>query len=219
MQSVTFRFDRAGNDRSKRKSDKSRLHIADDKQRWIRWNQTVQVWECCGDGGCGDNPTPTETFTAVASASWSPIEWEQKSSASTSSSTASSTSQATTSIIAAPSPTSNGNDKTGSLSTGAQAGIGVACGLLGLAAILALALLLMKRQKKRRASRSDLQKESTITERPDFSDDQAGAPMMSQKYAPLGELDAQQTKQEMPAGPVDPVELESNGNTGGLRWK
>jgi hypothetical protein len=219
MQSVTFRFDRAGNDRSKRKSDKSRLHIADDKQRWIRWNQTVQVWECCGDGGCGDNPTPTETFTAVASASWSPIEWEQKSSASTSSSTASSTPQASTSIIATPSPTSNDNDKTGSLSTGAQAGIGVACGLLGLAAILALALLFMKRQKKRRAKRSDLQEESTISARPHVSDDQAGAPMMSQKYAPLGELDAQQTKQEMPAGPVDPVELESNGNTGGLRWK
>jgi hypothetical protein len=215
MQSVTSRFDRAG--RSKRKSDKSRRQTADDKQRWIRWNTTARVWECCGDGGCGGNPTPTETFTAVASASWSPIEWEQKSSTSASSSTASTTSQASTSIIATPSPTSNGNDKTGSLSTGAQAGIGVACGLLGLAAILALALLLMKRQKKRRANRSDLQKESTVSALPHFSDDQAGAPMMAQKYAPLRELDAQQTKQEMPAGPVDPVELESNGHAEGLR--
>jgi hypothetical protein len=112
---------------------------------------------------------------------------------------------------------SNDNDKTGSLSNGAQAGIGVACGLLGLAAILAMALLWMKRQKKRRANRSNLQKESTISARPHFSDDQSGAPMMSQKYAPLGELDAQQTKQEMPAGPVDPVELEGSEHARGLR--
>lgn len=113
---------------------------------------------------------------------------------------------------------SNDDDKTGHLSTGAQAGIGVACGLLGLAAILAVALLLMKRQKKRRASRSDLQKESTIVSGgPDFSDDKDGAPMMAQEYVPLGELDAQD-KQEMPAGPVDPVELEGGEHAaGGLR--
>jgi hypothetical protein len=37
--------------------------------------------------------------------------------------------------------------------------------------------------------------------------------MMSQSYVPLGELNAhqpQQAKQEMPAGPVDPVELEGS---------
>jgi hypothetical protein len=75
----------------------------------------------------------------------------------------------------------------------------------------------MKRQKKRRANRSGLQKESAISGSPDFSNDQGGAPMMAQKYVPLGELDAQQTKQEMPAGRVDPVELENSEHARGLR--
>jgi hypothetical protein len=81
----------------------------------------------------------------------------------------------------------------------------------------------MKRQKKkkRRASaRSDLQKEgttTTISGRPDFSDDKVGAPMVAENYVPIGELSAQQAKQEMPAGAVDPVELEGSEHARELR--
>jgi hypothetical protein len=84
--------------------------------------------------------------------------------------------------------------------------------LFGLAAILGLVLLLMKKHKKRQANRkSELQGEHIIRN-PNFSGDQdgGGAPMMSQKYVPLEELNADQAKQEMPAGPVDPVELEDS---------
>jgi hypothetical protein len=77
-----------------------------------------------------------------------------------------------------------------------------------------------RKNKARRASRSELQG-GHITRDPDFSDDQgAAALVMSQKHVPLVELNAQQPqqpKQEMPAGPVDPVELESGGNARGLR--
>jgi len=151
----------------------------------------------------------------VARASWSPVEWvpQQTSSSSASTTTAAShstsASQTSTSTNGIPSQTSSGNDKTGSLSTAAQAGIGVACGLVGLAAILGLVLLLIKKYKKRQESRSELQGEQ-ITRVPDFSGYQHGAPMMSQKYLPLEELNADQAKQEMPAGPVDPVELEDS---------
>jgi hypothetical protein len=67
----------------------------------------------------------------------------------------------------------------------------------------------MKKHKKCRESRSELQGEQ-ITREPDFSSDQNGAPMVSQKYVPPEELNADQAKQEMPAGPVDPVELEDS---------
>jgi hypothetical protein len=93
-----------------------------------------------------------------------------------------------------PSQASSNNDKAGNLSTAAQAGIGVACGLFGLAAILGLVLLSMKKHKKRRESRSELQVEQ-ITREPDFSSDQNGAPMMSQKYVPLEELNADKISQ------------------------
>jgi hypothetical protein len=189
---------------------------AEDAQTWIQWNQNTQAWECCGNNACDGSP-PTETFKAVARASWSPVEWVPRQTSSSTASTTTAASHSTsasgtsTSTNTTPSQTSSNNDRAGKLSTAAQAGIGVACGLFGLAAILGLVLLLMKKHKKRRESRSELQGEQ-ITREPDFSNDQNGAPMMSQKYVPLEELNADQTKQEMPAGPVDPVELEGYGH-------
>jgi hypothetical protein len=187
---------------------------AEDAQTWIQWNQNTQAWECCGNNACDGSP-PTETFKAVARASWSPVEWVPRQTSSSTASTTTAASHSTsasgtsTSTNTTPSQTSSNNDRAGKLSTAAQAGIGVACGLFGLAAILGLVLLLMKKHKKRRESRSELQGEQ-ITREPDFSSDQNGAPMVSQKYVPPEELNADQAKQEMPAGPVDPVELEDS---------
>jgi len=70
----------------------------------------------------------------------------------------------------------------------------------------------MKKHKKRRENRGSESQGEHVIRGPDFSGDQNGAPMMSQKYVPLEELNADQTKQEMPAGPVDPVELEGCGH-------
>jgi hypothetical protein len=64
------------------------------------------------------------------------------------------------------------------LSTGAQAGIGVACGLFGLAAVLAIGLLLIRRHKKRRAAASGGQGQ------PYLLPEDAILPMAN-KYAPL----------------------------------
>jgi hypothetical protein len=93
-------------------------------------------------------------------------------------------------------------DNSGGLSTGAQAGIGAACGLLGLAALLVLAFVLMKKRKGRQLRKPELQDG-------DFSDDpKAKAAPMVQDYVPFAELEAREVKQEMPASFVYPVELE-----------
>jgi hypothetical protein len=127
-----------------------------------------------------------------------------------------STSHTSTSSNVTPTQTSQENDKAGRLSTAAQAGIGVACGLFGLAAILALVLVMMKKHKKRNASKPESHGEYT-SGTPNLLDDQSGIPMMSQKYVPLGELNADQMKQEMPASAVDPVELEGSEHARGKR--
>jgi hypothetical protein len=64
------------------------------------------------------------------------------------------------------------------LSTGAQVGIGVACGLFGLAAALAVGLLLIRRHKKHRAAASEGQGQ------PYLLPADAILPMAN-KYAPL----------------------------------
>jgi hypothetical protein len=123
------------------------------------------AWECCGNSGCNGSP-PTETFSAVARASWSPVKTAPQSSLGlTSASSSTGTSSSSSSLAPTTSTSSNntGNNSTAhkantdkssgtSLSTGAQVGIGVACGLFGLAAVLALGLLLIRRHKKRRAA-------------------------------------------------------------------
>lgn len=98
----------------------------------------------------------------------------------------------------------------GGLSTGVQAGIGAACGLLGLAAILVLGFLLTKRRKTLRTWKPELQ-------HGDFSEDpNARTGPMVQDYVPFAELEAREVKQEMPASYVYPVELEG-ADIGGIR--
>jgi hypothetical protein len=87
-----------------------------------------------------------------------------------------------------------------SLSTGAQAGIGVACGLFGLAAVLAIGLLMIKRHKKRRGI-----------------SDQGQAPPMANKYVPTGGLESlqphehtPQPKPELSADTTARIELEAD---------
>jgi hypothetical protein len=98
------------------------------------------------------------------------------------------------------------------LSTGAQAGIGAGCGLLGLAALLVLAFLLMKRRKKRRARKPDSQHGNF----PDDHKAKVAAPTV-QDYVPFAELEAQEIKREMPGSHVYPVELEGSEHFRGMR--
>ena len=111
-------------------------------------------------------------------------------------------------------PTSTGEtnkDDSGGLSIGAQAGIGAACGLLGLAALLLLAFLLMKRRKTRRARKPELQRHGDFSDNPKAK---VAAPMV-QDYVLYAELEAREVKQEMPASFVYPVELEGAHTRGG----
>jgi hypothetical protein len=99
-----------------------------------------------------------------------------------------------------------------SLSTGAQAGIGVACGLFGLAAVLAIGLLMIKRHKKRRGI-SDQGQEQEYR----LPDSSSTAPPMANKYVPTGGLESlqphehtPQPKPELSADTTARIELEAD---------
>ena len=191
---------------------------ANDSQTWIQWNPNTKVWECCGNEGCNGS-SPSETFSAIARASWSPIKTAPQSStaptfpSSTSSSLSSMTSMG---------PNVNGTQyDEGSdssegtmLSTGAQAGIGVACGLFGLAAVLAIGLLMIKRYKKRRGTDGQGQEQGHVL--PDVA---SVTPSAATKYLPMdGLASAQpheptpQPKPELSADYTARVELEGHNN-------
>ena len=97
-----------------------------------------------------------------------------------------------------------------SLSTGAQAGIGVACGLFGLAAVLAIGLLMIKRYKKRHGTVN--QREEREHRLPYVT---STAPPKGNKYVPSGGLLSPQPhevtpqpKPELSADTTARVELE-----------
>jgi hypothetical protein len=99
-----------------------------------------------------------------------------------------------------------------SLSTGAQAGIGVACGLFGLAAVLAIGLLMIKKYKKRHGTAN--QREEQEYRLPDAT---STAPLMANKYVPACGIGspqphevAPQPKPELSAGDTARVELEGH---------
>ncbi|KAM0718441.1 hypothetical protein Q7P37_005511 [Cladosporium fusiforme] len=134
-----------------------RTSCTDDSQTWIQYNSNTQAWECCGNNACDGSP-PTETFSAIARASWSPIQSGPQSSSTPIRTSSSGSTTSTTSDGAASTQSSSLEDQSSSapnnassLSDGAKIGIGVACGLFGLAAILGIALFLLRRLKKRRA--------------------------------------------------------------------
>ena len=80
-----------------------------------------------------------------------------------------------------------------SLSTGAQAGIGVACGLFGLAAVLAIGLLMIKKHKKRRGRRDQVQEAEYR-----LPDAGSTAPPMANKNVPSSGLGSPQPQEVMP---------------------
>ncbi|GAB7334519.1 hypothetical protein MBLNU13_g06506t1 [Cladosporium sp. NU13] len=172
-----------------------RTSCTSDSATWIQWNANTEVWECCGDAGCDGSP-PSETFSAIARASWSPVKTAPQPStisrgpSSTTASTTSTTSANTNSALPDESSEQSGGT---SLSTGAQAGIGVACGLFGLAAVLAIGLLMIKKHKKRRGMRNQVQEEEHR-----LPDAESTAPPMANKYVPPGGLGSPQPHEIMP---------------------
>ncbi|KAM0705972.1 hypothetical protein Q7P35_007332 [Cladosporium inversicolor] len=128
-----------------------RTSCTSDGATWIQWNSNTEVWECCGDSGCNGS-SPSETFSAIARASWSPVKTAQQSS----------TSATSTNTNSARPDESADMSGSISLSTGAQAGIGVACGLFGLAVVLAMGLLMIKRHKKRRGINGEGEREHQL---------------------------------------------------------
>lgn len=97
------------------------LYKAGFTQTWISWNDTQDVWACCGHYDCYDKTT-NHRFNAISLAEWSPIPQNT--------------------IIPFDDP-----DKSG-LSTGAIAGIGVGVGVLFIALVVGTATLWMSRRRK-----------------------------------------------------------------------
>ncbi|KAI6794109.1 hypothetical protein KC363_g5000 [Hortaea werneckii] len=118
-----------------------------DGATWFQWNQTTEVYHCCGHNACIGTVTD-EAFSATP-----PDEWEPFARLTT---TTSSPAAAPTATVTVQVTSHVGNGK---LSTGAQAGIGTACGAAGTGAVCALAFLLLKR---RRLSRTEGDRRSHV---------------------------------------------------------
>ena len=108
---------------------------AGDAETWIQYNNTEELWHCCGNNGCTGIPT-SETFQAVAPSQWSAL--PSTSIAQSSSTTSSTYTPTTTNPSSSPSPSSTGNE---GLSIGAKAGIGATAAIAGVAIILATVFL------------------------------------------------------------------------------
>ncbi|KAI7277995.1 hypothetical protein KC345_g6212 [Hortaea werneckii] len=106
-----------------------------DGATWFQWNETTEVYHCCGHNACIGTVTD-EAFSATP-----PDEWKPFARLAT---TTSSTSAAATATVTVQATSHVQNSR---LSTGAQAGIGTACGVAGVSIVGALAFLLLKRRR------------------------------------------------------------------------
>ncbi|KAI7208925.1 hypothetical protein KC333_g8945 [Hortaea werneckii] len=106
-----------------------------DGATWFQWNETTEVYHCCGHNACIGTVTD-EAFSATP-----PDEWEPFARLATTTSSPTAAPTATMTVQA----TSHVRDSR--LSTGAQAGIGTACGVAGAGVVCALAFLLLKRRR------------------------------------------------------------------------
>ncbi|RMY66797.1 hypothetical protein D0863_08207 [Hortaea werneckii] len=109
--------------------------VAGDGATWFDWNETTEVYHCCGHNACIGTVTD-EAFSATP-----PDEWEPFARLAT---TTSSTSAAATATVTVQATSHVQNSR---LSTGAQAGIGTACSVAGAGIVGALAFLLLKRRR------------------------------------------------------------------------
>ncbi|KAI6857476.1 hypothetical protein KC343_g7758 [Hortaea werneckii] len=109
--------------------------VAGDGATWFDWNETTEVYHCCGHNACIGTVTD-EAFSATP-----PDEWEPFARLAT---TTSSTSAAATATVTVQATSHVQNSR---LSTGAQAGIGTACGVAGASIVGALAFLLLRRRR------------------------------------------------------------------------
>ncbi|KAI7157777.1 hypothetical protein KC349_g5374 [Hortaea werneckii] len=106
-----------------------------DGATWFQWNETTEVYHCCGHNACIGTVTD-EAFSATP-----PDEWEPFARLATTTSSPAPAATATVTVQA----TSQVQD--GRLSTSAQAGIGTACGVAGAGVVCALTFLLLRRRR------------------------------------------------------------------------
>ncbi|EMD01304.1 hypothetical protein BAUCODRAFT_205161 [Baudoinia panamericana UAMH 10762] len=88
---------------------------------WIQWNSTKVEWQCCGNGACNGSPT-NQFFSAVSPSAWT--------------------------SIAVSSDDDGDSDGNGGLSVGAEAGIGVAAGVVALCLIGGVVFCLIRRKRR-----------------------------------------------------------------------
>ncbi|RMY48926.1 hypothetical protein D0865_07807 [Hortaea werneckii] len=110
-------------------------HVAGDGATWFQWNETTEVYHCCGHNACIGTVTD-DAFSATP-----PDEWEPFARLATTTSSPAAVPTATVTVQA------TSHVQGSRLSTGAQAGIGTACGVAGAGVVCALAFLLLKRRR------------------------------------------------------------------------
>lgn len=187
--------------------------VADDGETWIQYNQTADLWHCCGDSGC-DGTVTSETFKAVAPVSWTAVASTQSATASkTASSTSTRTATASATTAAGGKGNKHKNDKDSGLSTGAIAGIVVACGVAGVTLIVAIVIWLLWR--RRRCLRTMLDGEAKWQQDQQHMDyDAAAAPHYGAEGHEYLALTGQPPMSPQELAPMSPQEL---GNTEAAR--
>ncbi|KAI7237588.1 hypothetical protein KC330_g3078 [Hortaea werneckii] len=144
-------------------------HVAGDGATWFQWNDTTEVYHCCGHYACIGTVTD-EAFSATPPDEWEPFARLATTTGSpTAAPTATVTVQATSHV------------RNSRLSTGAQAGIGTACGLAGAGVVCALAFLLLKRRRLSGMERERLPHVQALHHGP-LPDDSIKAELNSSSY-------------------------------------
>ncbi|CAK4031565.1 Hypothetical predicted protein [Lecanosticta acicola] len=177
---------------------------------WIQYNNSEQLWHCCGNDDCGQPNTPSnETFQAVAQTAWSALP-------STATSTASTATATGTNGASQTSNASSNNDSDNSssgLSTGAQAGIGVGVAVGAIVVITAFAFWFLRRRKNSGGAESSAEVQGMMSHKDDEDYQYQGvaAPAYPGKPQPRNNKDpiemSQEQRVELGSGPSAPQEL------------
>ncbi|KAE9367703.1 hypothetical protein N431DRAFT_561598 [Stipitochalara longipes BDJ] len=103
----------------------------------VVYNETTQIWHCCGitNGSIRCDLPTDETFTALAPSLLSATFTVAATPSTAAASPSSTSSTTTTTPPSAPTQTSDGTENGGGLSGGAKAGIGIGCAVVALAGL------------------------------------------------------------------------------------
>ena len=123
---------------------------ASDRQTFITYDNSTDLWQCCGNNGCDEGDPTEETFKAVSPSDWKPLDGNSKNTNNSPPNNDSSNSDDNDDNE--DDSAEDNNDSDDGLTTGAKIGIGIFLGLIGIAVIIAAVMLYRRRIHKPRTN-------------------------------------------------------------------